>query len=148
MYNELFSTVPNDFRTCFVHVDSYDNKQPVGSVYSPYKERHKSFTGLMGLIELIEDLVDDIEVPSESEHRSFLGRQKTKCLWDSAKKGCGEEIGVLASFKVDILYRKRASWQGVICWIDESKEECFRSTLELIQLLDSALCASGDQKRD
>ena len=43
------------------------------------------------------------------------------------------------TFMVEIKSTKNESWQGTIRWIDGKKEENFRSALELIKLIDSAL---------
>lgn len=44
-----------------------------------------------------------------------------------------------AKFLIEIKHCDHASWQGVVTWIDQQKKECFRSALELIKLLDSAV---------
>lgn len=43
------------------------------------------------------------------------------------------------SFIITIKNNQNATWQGVVKWLDEDKSESFRSTLELIRLLDSAI---------
>ena len=45
----------------------------------------------------------------------------------------------LATFKVKVLFRQNASWQGKIEWIEENMETSFRSVLEFVKLIDSAL---------
>lgn len=50
--------------------------------------------------------------------------------------------GTLANFEVKILFRQNASWQGSVTWLEEEREEHFRSVLELAILMDSALTAS------
>lgn len=141
MYNELITTVPNDRKTCFVNVDTYINKQPVGTIYNPYHKCSKAYGSLMELIQLMEQLFDELLGDSdEVERRSFhKNAQPQEALWDKTESVDTKESGKLATFKIDVLFRRRASWQGVICWMDENREECFRSTLEMLQLLDSAL---------
>ncbi|MBR5319858.1 MAG: hypothetical protein IKU46_09740 [Peptococcaceae bacterium] len=56
----------------------------------------------------------------------------------------------IATFKVKVLFRQGASWQGKVRWTDEGKEVSFRSALELVKLMDSALpqpepCAQAAQ---
>ena len=43
------------------------------------------------------------------------------------------------TFAVRILFRQNASWQGSVTWLEGNREESFRSVLELIFLMDSAL---------
>ena len=43
------------------------------------------------------------------------------------------------SFIVNILQLQNASWQGTVTWVEDNKTQSFRSTLELIRLIDSTL---------
>lgn len=49
------------------------------------------------------------------------------------------------SFIVTIKNTQNATWQGVVKWVDEDKSVSFRSTLELIKLLDSAIVVHEDE---
>ncbi|MCI8584323.1 MAG: hypothetical protein HFI92_00230 [Lachnospiraceae bacterium] len=49
--------------------------------------------------------------------------------------------GAKATFWIRIMYCQHASWQGEVTWVEQQKKEYFRSTLELLHLIDSALCA-------
>lgn len=42
-----------------------------------------------------------------------------------------------ATFSIEIRYRQHGSWQGIVKWLDSEEEMCFRSTLELLKILDS-----------
>lgn len=43
------------------------------------------------------------------------------------------------TFVIQIKGTQASTWQGTIAWVEEEKKEIFRSTLELIKLLDSAV---------
>jgi hypothetical protein len=43
------------------------------------------------------------------------------------------------TFVVQILNRQNATWQGLITWTEGQQTQSFRSALELIKLIDSAL---------
>ena len=43
------------------------------------------------------------------------------------------------TFTLEVKDTQAHSWQGKIKWIEGQKEECFRSVLELITLLDSVI---------
>ena len=45
----------------------------------------------------------------------------------------------IATFKVKVIFRQGASWQGKLSWTEGKEEVSFRSALELIKLMDSAL---------
>lgn len=44
-----------------------------------------------------------------------------------------------ATFIINIHYRQNATWQGKIVWADQNKTQYFRSALEMMKLIDSAL---------
>lgn len=47
--------------------------------------------------------------------------------------------GDLGTFLVHVQYRQNATWQGQVTWVDQKQTQSFRSALELIKLIDSAL---------
>ena len=51
---------------------------------------------------------------------------------------CKEEIR-FQSLSQLLVKMQDASWQGSVTWLEQGQEESFRSVLELILLLDSAL---------
>ena len=44
-----------------------------------------------------------------------------------------------STFIIHVKYRQNASWQGEVTWVDKQKKEYFRSALELVRLIDSAM---------
>lgn len=49
------------------------------------------------------------------------------------------------TFIIDIKDRRNSTWQGTVQWIQTKKCESFRSTLELLHLLDSAITMTDEQ---
>ncbi len=43
------------------------------------------------------------------------------------------------TFIVKVMNQQNATWQGSVTWVDEQREEYFRSALELLKLIDGAL---------
>lgn len=43
------------------------------------------------------------------------------------------------TFIVKIYNRKNATWQGSVTWTERQKEQYFRSALELLKMIESAL---------
>ena len=43
------------------------------------------------------------------------------------------------TFVVHIISQEGSTWQGQVTWLDEKKTKNFRSLLELIKLMDTAL---------
>ena len=50
------------------------------------------------------------------------------------------------TFIVDVKSRQNGTWQGVVTWVQGQRKQSFRSALELIKLVDSALGAPDDQR--
>ncbi|PWL48650.1 MAG: hypothetical protein DBY36_08935 [Clostridiales bacterium] len=51
--------------------------------------------------------------------------------------------GDKATFVVHVQYRQNATWQGSVVWAEKNKTQRFRSALELLKLIDSALDESS-----
>lgn len=45
----------------------------------------------------------------------------------------------MGTFIVKILDQRNATWQGSITWVERNQTACFRSTLELLKLIDSTM---------
>lgn len=52
------------------------------------------------------------------------------------------------TFLVEVIDQQNASWQGTVKWINTGKKENFRSALELIRLLDSALESEKKERKE
>ena len=50
-----------------------------------------------------------------------------------------EKKGVCATYLVTVRYRQNATWQGSFLWVEENRAREFKSTLELMMLIDKAL---------
>ncbi len=50
------------------------------------------------------------------------------------------------TFTVQIQYQENATWQGTILWVEEKQAMHFRSALELLKLMDSALDQAGKKE--
>ena len=55
--------------------------------------------------------------------------------------------GKVATFVVTVLFRQSASWQGTVQWCEGKEKVPFRSVLELLHLMDSALELKGKNIR-
>lgn len=54
------------------------------------------------------------------------------------------------TFVLKVLGRQHGTWQGSILWVEEKREQHFRSALEMLKLIDEALAQSDavDQEKD
>ena len=126
----------NQYRTMTVCVDSYANGVPCGRFYNPYCDRWIPFQSLTQFLKQLEDAMDEAAFPRAfNETRTFVPSTELDLE-------CSDDItpmGKLATFGLRVLFRQNASWQGSISWLEGRTEERFRSVLELILLMDSAL---------
>lgn len=127
----------NEYRTTTVCVDSYDNGVMNGRILHPSCDPIP-FKSLSRFLVQMEELLDELKLPqSFTAARSFAPAARGPTpdrLTDEAP-----QKGRLATFAIRILFRQNASWQGSVAWVETGRESTFRSALELILLIDSAL---------
>lgn len=124
-------------------IDYYKDCNPVGKIYNSLLGSCHDFFSLTSLL----NLIDEISIPLYDEiERCFIEDVETNTVWDENtypfEFNLKESRGHLATFKIDILFTQRKSWQGVIRWIEKDSELCFRSVFELIKLIDNVGCNS------
>lgn len=140
---KIVTSMSTQLRIC---VDSVGNAQFMGRIYSEYLNKQVSFDRFEGMLQLCENYFDSISFPQKTHSpRSF---QKSKAAKRNAKylrewsTPMDEKItfptGDKATFVVHVMYRQNTSWQGSIQWVEQNRTQFFRSTLELIRLMDEA----------
>ena len=116
-------------------LDSYHNGVPVGRIYSPNAEVIE-FNSLSQFLIKTDELLDGSKKPQAfTTPRTFAATEQPATSLSAADYQQGKE----ATFTLQILFRQHTSWQGVITWVEEQKEQGFRSVMELIFLMDSVL---------
>ena len=50
-----------------------------------------------------------------------------------------EKRGEKSAFVVQVQFRQNATWQGSVTWVEKKEKQQFRSALELLKLIESAL---------
>lgn len=132
MLKQLWCPENNRVLVC---VDTYENGVPAGRFCNSLQET-ESFSSLSQLLIRIEAMLDDQRTPqSYITHRTF---GNVMDLWEEEQPAISRK-GVCATFELKILFRQHGSWQGTVIWKERRQEESFRSVLELIHLMDSAL---------
>jgi len=127
----------NEYRLTTVCIDSYDNGELTGRFYNPHLGEGKSFRSLIQFLKEMESLLDDMNFPqSFTILRSFASPPEHK---RGSPPDEHMRSGALATFAVRVIFRQNASWQGSVTWLGQGKEQSFRSVLELVLLMDSAL---------
>jgi len=131
---------PEGGRT-LVCVDSYDRGILSGRIDSGYfyGEPFESLTQF--LLKMEEELEDRQRPQSYTVPRTFSSQLMPP---ESGVIPASVRKGAKATFDLRILFRQHTSWQGVVRWQEQRQEQSFRSFLELILLMDSAMRALED----
>ena len=125
-----------DYRRTTVCVDSYENGVPIGRLYHRHLPEGKQFHGVTHFLQEMETVLDEADFPRAfTELRRFSAPTEIKSTVSASEQKRGD----ISTFTIRILFRQNASWQGSVLWQEGGQEQCFRSVLELILLLDNAL---------
>ena len=123
-------------RKTTVCIDSYVDGILQGRFYGPCQEP-QAFRSLSQFLVMMEDMLERTGQPqSDTSRRSF----SALVPHTHARQQPGSvRTGAAATFELQLLYRQHTSWQGMVLWKEQHREQRFRSVLELILLMDSAL---------
>lgn len=128
-------------RKITVCVDSYDGGVLKGRFYNNYQEMEQ-YESLVQFLTKVEAVLEEQQIP-----QSYTVLRKFS---DHIPAGEGTVAsrrirkGKIATFEMQVLFRQHTSWQGVLIWRDRKMEKSFRSVLELVLLMDSALQAQKE----
>ena len=126
------------YRKIRLCVDSYDQGVMKGRYIPPGQEESRPFPDLVRFLIETEHILDEAKFPQAyTAKRTFCPQPATSPEGD----GTGGSVctGACATFDIRLLFRQHTSWQGMVTWVEGRGEQSFRSVLELILLLDSAL---------
>ena len=118
-------------------MDSYENGVPRWHMY--LGQEGQRFDSLSQLLLRAEQLLErNGGVQSFTTPRIF---SLVRPLGDASCDAERLSRGTAATFEMRVLFRQHASWQGELLWMEKNTRQSFRSVLELITLMDSALRA-------
>lgn len=126
-----------------------------GSFYHKFSADPVVFASQDSLIQKMDQLFDELGYPQRSVQPRTFGAQPVQenntkrrepAMARKAVNDLDTQQGELATFVVHVMYRQNATWQGNVLWAEADKSSSFRSALELIKLMDSALDAAGTPK--
>ena len=126
----------NDYWVTMVYVDSYQDNVLRGWFTNPYLKKPQEFSSLSDFIMKMESMLDLMGLPqSYSANRSFRSSHTTVAHTAAPNLKRGDK----ATFCLNVRFRRNSSWQGTLNWLENGSKQNFRSVLELIVLMDSAL---------
>ncbi len=125
-----------------------------GEFYHRYSEQPICFVNPADMVQKMDTLYDELGYPQRTvQPRSFSAsapepKRREPVVARKAVNDLETQQGELATFVVHVMYRQNATWQGNVLWAEADKSCNFRSALELIKLMDSALDEGGRPKED
>ena len=133
--------IKNEYRSSLLCIDSYDNKTLTGRIYNPYLRDEKRFDNIMQLLIIAEELFDmmDYPQPFNTTRKFWTNPLISSSFSEDNKTVAAPPQGEMANFLLKVIFRQNASWQGSLSWLDQNREESFRSVLEFLKLIDEAL---------
>lgn len=135
----------NAYRATVVCVDEYRDGVPEGSFYNPGMPGPVHFSSLSQLLMRMDEMLEGMRFPQAYTILRSFSEGETSPPADAAPPETPRE-GRLATFTVRVLFRQNASWQGTVLWQEQNRDESFRSVLELVFLMDSALRQSNERQ--
>ena len=124
-------------RKLTVCVDSYEDGVLKGYILNAY-QRIAVFESLVQFLLEMEAILEDQQMP-----QSYTSLRRFSDLLPEGEGNAASFVsvrkGIKATFELQILFRQHSSWQGVVIWRERKIEQPFRSVLELVLLMDSAL---------
>ena len=132
---------PNIICNC---VNRYNGRFIRGELYNSYSKEPYRYDDIIEMLQIMEELYDTLQFPmSSTESRSFFNKKQnfkrkgmTKLMQDEMML---DKRGEKGTFIIQVQYRQNSSWQGKIVWVEKNETQHFRSALEMIKLMDSAL---------
>ena len=123
-------------RKITVCIDDYTNGVLRGRFYNAGHEV-SSFVSMSQFLVKMEQMLEESQVPQAyTVHRTFSDMLQPEY---EGQPPLQQRKGAKATFELQVLFRQHSSWQGIVLWKDRKTEQSFRSVLELVFLLDSAL---------
>ncbi len=131
---------PNAVTIC---MDVVEGGREKGRMYHNYRETPVSFNSVWELLGHMEAFYETLQYPQASmEYRSFANKHSYRT--GGGTEGLKQrepvrENGKRGTFVVRVQYRQNATWQGQVTWTERQVTKSFRSALEMLKLIDSAL---------
>lgn len=123
-----------------INIDSYGNEVPVGKFCQTCQGEVTDFHGLMQLMVKMENAMEAAEEGPQSftTMRTFSVPPFFTAKYEEAEFSAA---GKVATFSVQVMFRMNSTWQGRVTWLEGQQSQSFRSALELMMLMNSALAA-------
>ncbi len=136
-----------------IAADKYEQQDFSGRIYTRFQEEPIYFDSGMDMLFKLEEKYDEWAFPENAVlYRSFhrksyqkaAARARTKTFLANRRLGENEPPlqpveGTLATFLLECRERQHGDWSGTIRLDMETETHPFRSTLELLRMMDSSI---------
>lgn len=127
-------------------VEQKSSKDMQGKFYHAYSRQAIAFDSAEQLILQMDRFFNQLRYPFPATKERVFQKYETRGIKNMAKmkkvvddKKLLEQHGDAGTFIVRVRYRQNSSWQGDVTWVEENKTLNFRSALELLKMIDSAI---------
>lgn len=130
--------IPYGHNAVTLRVTSYHEYCLKGILSGPLVDGELVFRSAIEFLCRLEDLMDQAKLPQRNEE-SRVFRPTAQPAGGMVRISAVGKEPVIASFQLSVIFRQNATWQGSLFWVDREMEAHFRSVLELLGLINSAL---------
>lgn len=138
--------ITESMKTVQICINSYEDQNATGVLYHSMFPQGIEFRSLTQMLIRMEQILDKMDYPKASTEKRRFGSLAHSAEDEQSRDEEDMPKGELATFFVRMIFRQNASWQGSVIWSEGGYDESFRSALELIMLMDSALSAPRSRK--
>ncbi len=145
-----YTQFPRRYDELAICLDSYKESGIAGRAYFGSRQEPTLFRDIGALLIQFDGFLDTLGKPQASTalRRFSQKRQKNKGTKGIFTK---EEVislkqrtdihpkGESATFVVQVEFRQNSTWQGNVTWVEAGEKQNFRSALELLMLMESAM---------
>lgn len=136
-------SAPNLITIC---VDSFAQGDYSGSIWNLYQKRPIPYANTMDLLRKVDSFFNELDYPQNAtidrtfgKDKGAVRQKKEGAVAQMDERELKKKKGEEATFIVYVKYRQNATWQGEVIWADKKEKKFFRSALELLKLMDSAM---------
>jgi hypothetical protein len=136
---------PSVMSRVYVYFDSYKDLRLGGRLYVYNGSVELKFNGMIEMLKNIEGAFDRLAYPQSTFGPRTFDESHDKKTSEGMEYPKMEQLSGAAehekkaTFIIHVKYRQNATWQGEIKWVNKNKVQYFRSSLEMIKLMDLAL---------
>ena len=113
-------------------------------MYNPYLPKGDVFRSTLSFLWKMEDLLNGMQCPQPFMADRTFGAVPARPV--DRPMETQQKEGRCATFAIRVIFRQNATWQGTVSWLEAGREARFRSALELLKIMDSALAEAESQK--